>query len=379
MRVIHLSDTHLGYSAYRAIDVPTGLNQRELDMYNAFNFVIDYIVKEKPDLVIHAGDLFDNVRPNNRAIFEVMKQLMRLSKENIPIIIIMGNHSNPRQRSTSPIFKIFSYLPNVHMVYTEGYSKIVIKDTAIHVIPHSFSPNVMKDAYKNIHLDKTVKFNILTSHVGVTGTKVFKMGEFNEQIIPFGYLKDDFDYIALGHYHKFIKLKENAYYSGSIERLSFEEADSKKYFLDINLDNKDIKKIEIPTRPMIDFPEIDCKILGATDIMKKILTLFDETSVENKIIRLKLKNIKREIYRLMDFKSIKEKTMKATHFEINHEILNVKNKGIARTNNSIGSLDNEFVDYIFNEKIPEINMDDIKKLGLKYFKQLKDEAEQDDY
>ncbi|HDM25348.1 MAG TPA: exonuclease SbcCD subunit D, partial [Thermoplasmatales archaeon] len=66
LKIVHLADTHLGFSAYRKI-TKDGLNQREVDVYNAFGRAVDKILEIKPDLIIHAGDLFDSVRPNNRA------------------------------------------------------------------------------------------------------------------------------------------------------------------------------------------------------------------------------------------------------------------------------------------------------------------------
>ena len=36
MRIIHVSDTHLGFSAFSKVDEASGLNLREMDFYNAF-------------------------------------------------------------------------------------------------------------------------------------------------------------------------------------------------------------------------------------------------------------------------------------------------------------------------------------------------------
>ncbi len=83
MKILHMADTHLGYSAYRKV-TKEGMNQREIDIYNSFKQIIDYAVKSKPDLILHAGDLFDSVRPTNRAITIALEQIIRLSKEKIP-------------------------------------------------------------------------------------------------------------------------------------------------------------------------------------------------------------------------------------------------------------------------------------------------------
>ena len=87
MRIIHFSDTHLGYSDYGRFDSSSGINQRELDTYSAFKEIINFIIETKPDLVVHAGDLFDSIRPSNKAISEALGQFSRLSKANIPTVV----------------------------------------------------------------------------------------------------------------------------------------------------------------------------------------------------------------------------------------------------------------------------------------------------
>ena len=83
MKILHVADTHLGYSAYHKI-AENGINQREMDTYNAFREFIDYAIQSKPDLIIHAGDLFDSIRPSNRAIYFALSQMLRLSEAGIP-------------------------------------------------------------------------------------------------------------------------------------------------------------------------------------------------------------------------------------------------------------------------------------------------------
>ena len=106
MKVLHLADTHIGYSAYNKLD-KNGMNQREVDVYNSFSQVVDYALENKVDLVLHSGDLFDTVRPSNRAISFAVGQLLRLSKAGIPTVIISGNHETPRLRETGSVFKVF--------------------------------------------------------------------------------------------------------------------------------------------------------------------------------------------------------------------------------------------------------------------------------
>ena len=51
LKLLHIADTHLGYSAYHAVDKMTGMNVRELDVYRAFDRVVELAIKLKPDVV----------------------------------------------------------------------------------------------------------------------------------------------------------------------------------------------------------------------------------------------------------------------------------------------------------------------------------------
>ena len=67
MRLIHISDLHLGFRQYQR-QTPTGINQREADIAAAFKRAIDKIIALTPDIVLIAGDVFHAVRPTNSAI-----------------------------------------------------------------------------------------------------------------------------------------------------------------------------------------------------------------------------------------------------------------------------------------------------------------------
>jgi len=139
MKILHMADTHLGYSAYRKL-TNDGTNQREIDIYDSFTQCIDYAIKSNPDLIIHAGDLFDSVRPTNRAITAALHQIIRLSKENIPFVVISGNHETPRLKETGSIFRIFEHLDNVFPIYNTTDITIPFnikgKKLIIHAVPH---------------------------------------------------------------------------------------------------------------------------------------------------------------------------------------------------------------------------------------------------
>ncbi|HNM27775.1 MAG TPA: metallophosphoesterase, partial [Saprospiraceae bacterium] len=64
MKIVHFSDTHLGYQAFDVVN-QRGINAREQDMYDAFVSVIDRILQIRPDVVVHSGDFFHRPSPSN--------------------------------------------------------------------------------------------------------------------------------------------------------------------------------------------------------------------------------------------------------------------------------------------------------------------------
>lgn len=364
MRILHIADTHIGYSAYHKV-AENGLNQREMDVYNSFKQFIDYALKEKPDLIIHSGDLFDSVRPTNRAISFVLNQLLKLSEEGIPFIVISGNHETPKLRETGSVFRIFEHLENIYPIYKGKLEQIEIGNAIIHAIPHCFSNDDLK---KSIEIAKPKEnfINILVLHVGIIGIKEFSYtrGDFNEQIIPSGYLSPQFDYIALGHFHKPTKVTENAYYAGSTEHFSFKEAGEEKGFYDIEINESlEIKFIPLKVREMLDLGEIDCLDLASEEITYKIIEKFNENGIDDKIIRLTLKRISRAKYRGLDWNRIKKVGSKALHFEISHEFYEIEHE--LRGKSKIGSLVEEWKEFIGNIPISK-DKREIEKLALEY-------------
>ncbi len=118
MKIIHFSDTHLGFNDLDILN-EENINQREADFYDAFSQVIAHIKVIQPDFIIHTGDLFHRASPSNRAITFALEQFKIIDELNIPFILIAGNHSTPRTNLSSPILKIFENFKNVYTAYNQ--------------------------------------------------------------------------------------------------------------------------------------------------------------------------------------------------------------------------------------------------------------------
>jgi DNA repair exonuclease SbcCD nuclease subunit len=372
MKILHVADTHLGYSAYRKV-TEDGVNQREIDTYNAFEQFVDYAIKRKPDLIIHAGDLFDSVRPNNRAITFAIDQVLRLSNEGIPCVIIAGNHEHPKLKETGHILSIFDHIQHIYPVYKARYEKLSFnfknKNITVHTIPQCELKSQFEKELNRLSPDKDSDFNIFVSHGAVTGIQVFSMSEFNELIIPAKVLSRDFDYIALGHYHRYTKLAKNAFYSGSTECFTFTDATDKKGFIEIELEQDNIKTSFIPLdiRKMIDSKPIGCSTLKLDEVMKRIKDAVKDIDPSEKTFRITLDDIPSHIYRTLDFKEIQKLSSDAVHYEIKANVVKEGESGAA-TSSKIEGLLNEFKNFLENQNLKD--KETLLDLGIGYIEKI---------
>ena len=85
IRFIHFADVHLGYRQY-------GLRERADDFSRAFGSVVDYCLRERPDFVLVAGDLFDSKSIDPRTYADAETRLTALREARIPVVAVEGNH-----------------------------------------------------------------------------------------------------------------------------------------------------------------------------------------------------------------------------------------------------------------------------------------------
>jgi len=371
MRFVHISDSHLGAQTFTRKLSPSGINQREEDICNSFSNAVDKIIELKPDFVVHSGDLFHSVRPTNRIVHFGIQQLLKLSQADIPVVIISGNHDTPKQTGVGSVFRLFTLFDGIYPVYQDRYEKITIKDAAIHSIPHCVKKESFQKELESIKTDSDVKYNILMLHGVVAGIAEFSMGELSEQEISSSYFKKGFDYVALGHYHRYCQVEENVYYAGSTERLSMAELGEEKGFVDVDLKNKKVKFHKVPTREMIELPEIDAASFDQDGIYKGIEQRISANDINEKIVRLKIKNIDPSVYNSLNFRKIAELKKEAFYFDLKLERTEHKGREFSEKP-SIGKLNQEFEEYVKSIAIEGLDKRKLLEMGLAYL--LKEEV-----
>ena len=381
MKLVHIADTHLGYSAYRKIS-ENGFNQREEDVILSFLDAVDRILSMKPDLVLHCGDLFDSVRPTNRIIRIGIEQLLRIYNANIPLVLISGNHETPKQIYKGSIYSIFDALPLdkklFNIVYKDKYESFQFGGLTVHAVPQCPNNDTFMAELNKIKPNPSSK-NVLMLHAGVTGMKEFSHGESNELLVDYEWLnKSKFDYIAIGHYHNYVKVADRAWFCGSSERMSFNEAGCAKGFLEVDLTAEaKTKLIQVGTRPMKDLPPIDAAGKDSVILLEEILGIIENERPAGKIIRLTVKNIPAHVMNALDTKKIREAAKDAVHFEPRYEKINEEGRA-EEMDLSSGGVRDEFRSFLGSiSGIGEKDLDNFFRLWTQeYDKITKEEEEQ---
>ena len=270
MKFAHLADTHLGYRQY-------GLFEREKDFYEVFDKVIDKIIEEKVDFVIHSGDLFETARPSPIALLTFQKGLLKLKGAGIPMYAIAGNHDIVMRNDSIPPQVIFKKLglkviSPINTNYMHG-------DIFIAGLPFYPSSQVKNLKSKLVELSKKAanhEKSILVLHQGID-----KYFGYNYEL-EIGDLPDNFNYYALGHIHNYINDnfgKGKLVYPGSGEIWKTNELkdyhEHGKGFVVVDMDNEKtlVKrvKVDIPRefiKRSLDYNDLESGILGIKETIK---------------------------------------------------------------------------------------------------------------
>ncbi len=322
MKIVHLGDLHLGYRAYNRLD-KNGFNIREKDVLKVFKEALDKIIELNPAAVLIAGDVFHRPRPTNNTMYHTVVLLQKFREQcDIPIVIISGNHEGVKSYESGSVLQILeAIIPRVKVVDID-IENVTLDNLSLNVMCVPYN-SLSKFKEYSIKPDKDYKYNILMMHGSFNSPKCAEITKNESAIIEENDIaKDEWNYVALGHYHKFVDIADNIYYSGAIERTStniWQEAKQEKGFIEYDLEQKICKFHTLKkTRKVIDIPWIDVEGMSVEEINQKFIDEVDKiTKLDKSIIRLTLKNVDDIIIKSLDYKKIRELKKKAVHFRLN--------------------------------------------------------------
>ena len=209
MKFIHIADVHWGARPERE---QTFGRIREQEIKETFQRVIDHANKQQVDLLLIAGDLFDQP-PTQQELREVDYLLSRLNHTRT--VLIAGNHDHLEPHD---VFSQYKWNSEVYLLDGKQRDHISFEDLKTTIYGFSYWKNqITKPLYDHMKPDESEgsDFSILLAHGG----------DASHIPIQREALKwSGFDYIALGHIHKpEIIFEDLMAYAGSLEPLDHTE------------------------------------------------------------------------------------------------------------------------------------------------------------
>ncbi|SOS47961.1 Nuclease SbcCD subunit D [Tenacibaculum dicentrarchi] len=272
MKILHTADWHLGHRLHE---------QSQLAEQTLFlNWIENYIINQKIDLLLISGDVFDTGSPSNQSLTMYYNFLVKLQKTSCKNIIITGgNHDSPGtlnapkellnalsikvvgKATENSADEVFEININNEKVIIGAVPYLRDGDIRRAVAGESFDD--LTDKYKKALINHYQEIAIESEKINSSNAPVIAMGHLfatggsvsdSEQNIYVGTLghigAEDFptyfDYVALGHLHRPQIVGENdkIRYSGSPNILSFSELNYDKKIIVLEISANKISNID---------------------------------------------------------------------------------------------------------------------------------------
>ncbi len=192
MRLLVSADIHLGSPirsvALRNPDLCDRLKQASRD---TFSRIIGLAISEQVDVLVLAGDIFDNGYPDLKSRAFLINQLMRASEAGVPTVLIRGNHDALLDHQAHGDLG-----PNIHLLH-KGAPTVEIGDTVFHGLSFD-KAHLSKSFLPDYPLPVPGKRNVGVMHTsldGATGHDPYAPCAEREL------LAHGFDLWCLGHIH----------------------------------------------------------------------------------------------------------------------------------------------------------------------------------
>lgn len=284
---VHVADLHLGYAQYN-------LEARREDFDRAFQELVNKALELKPDFVIIAGDVFQQARPLNSTLENVIQNLRKLRDANIPVLAVDGSHDAAPNVVTGTILNpldsagLIYYLPRHEGAcwkddncYVYGIPNFRTKRRTEEMLPAFLE--------KNPPILDSSKFNIFVFHMALDMPE-FKPPQMEAEATP-EMIPDGFNYYAGGHVHQPFNMKFKSgilVYSGCTETVNYEDANVEKGFFHVRVDEKSVPslrrvKLESP-RPFKIFNQKDYTGMMPAKITEEVVQLVKDEDQDGVII-----------------------------------------------------------------------------------------------
>ena len=304
MKVVICGDSHIGAVYGLGGSNGSGGNTRIDDYEKTLNYIADYCIDNSVDVFIQTGDAFDKRNPTAEQMEIFNKVLKKLSFHNIFSAVIMGNHDYKKTgpKFTSSLTSLSAKeLPNVRVVLEPEMITLTNDKGILNLLLMPFRDRKLYGG-KSTKEDSSIYQaevtglidGVIDGPIVAIGHNFFYEGSYNDyggsEILAKVDTFSKCDMVAMGHYHNFKILKKSnpiAIYTGSMERINFGDADSKKVFLEFDTSEKKVKVLSAPIRELWD-ESINLTTSTFESVDDDIDKLLSEIDISGKIVRLKV-------------------------------------------------------------------------------------------
>lgn len=247
MRVLHLSDTHLGHHPF-AIGAPVGWS-RSLDHVDAFRRALAPAVRGEVDVIVHSGDMFNRSRPPQSAIAAAGELLLEAA-QRVPVVVVHGNHDWRGLRRVLPHWR------HSNLMVVDRPTRIRVKGLALAVVPFQ---NTAEEWSAAAHHAVGPGVDALVAHQAFHGVRVspgfvFRVGRQRDTIGE-AHVPRTVQHILCGHIHPRQRIQVGGaavVHPGSTERTSFSERNEVKGYAMWDFESElTAQFVDLPTRPMV--------------------------------------------------------------------------------------------------------------------------------
>lgn len=357
LRILHLSDIHLGTTTHGKINPRTGMNTRIEDFTNALKLCIDRAIADRADLVLFTGDAFPDATPPPFVQQAFADQFRRLADAHIPTILLVGNHDLFAQgqggasltiyRSLAvPRFIVGDRLTTHRLTTCHGAVQVItlpwLSKSAL--LTRQETAGLTAEEIDSLFLNRLSLVleaeirqldprvpTILMAHAMVDsatcGSERF-LTTGKGFYLPLALLtRAVFSYVALGHVHRHQCLCSDppVVYAGSVERVDFSEEKETKGYCWIEIDDQHRAHWQfcpLPTRPLVT---IRLDVQNATDPQKLLLDTIRRELKEGAIARL-IFQIRPEQLTAIDEPELHRAMAIAHSYSLNPEVINHTNR-----------------------------------------------------
>jgi len=321
IKLIHLADVHIGMENYGRINPETGLNTRLHDFLDTLDEAVTRAIDERVDAVVVAGDVYKSRDPSPTHQREFARRILQLTRANIEVVLVPGNHDTPMAAGRATSLDIFRTLelPGVTVMRRITATRISTRGGPLQVVSLPWLSRgvfMADDARKNLPLadllDDMVRIidqelqevcgsldpsipAVMVGHAHVFGARVgaerlLTLG--NDPMLNVSTLDlPNVGYYALGHIHKHQAVmtgQRPVVYAGSINRVDFSEEEEKKGFVLVELQagKSEWEMVPVKARPFLTIRSAPVSDTPTDEVVKTILRAGPK--VENAIVRMQV-------------------------------------------------------------------------------------------